>query len=50
MSAANDSVTSPDQRKPGNRSLAYVGAVVTAALLPLLLLGDHANSSETHCR
>jgi hypothetical protein len=42
----DDPVTSPDQHKPGNRRLDYVGAVVCAALLLLLLVADHPNGTE----
>jgi hypothetical protein len=47
MSVPDDPVTSPDQAQPGNRRLAYVGTVAGAALLLLLLLGDHPNGTET---
>jgi hypothetical protein len=41
-------VTSPDQCKPppGNRRLAYTGALVSATILLSLLAGDHANDDE----
>lgn len=42
----DDPVTAPDQHEPGNRGLAYVGALSCAVLLPLLLLGDHPNVAE----
>jgi hypothetical protein len=42
----NDPVIAPDQRKPGNRRLAYTGALVVAAILLLLLLDDHASWVE----
>jgi hypothetical protein len=46
-SAAGEAVTSPDQHKPGHRRLDYAGAVISAAILLLLLLGDHPNATET---
>jgi hypothetical protein len=39
-------VTSPDQRKPGSRKLGYVGVLLCAALLLLLLLPDRPNDVE----
>ncbi|MDP9219959.1 MAG: hypothetical protein M3P23_05395 [Actinomycetota bacterium] len=38
-------MTSPDQRKPGNRTLRYI-ALVCAALLPLMLLVQRPNDVE----
>ncbi|MCW2567809.1 MAG: hypothetical protein JWN54_1906 [Mycobacterium sp.] len=46
MSRLDDVVTSPDQRKPGNARLDRVAAVVSAALLLLLLAADHPNRVE----
>ena len=46
-STTDGPVTSPDQRKPGHRKLDYVGALVCAALLLLLLVADHPNATET---
>jgi phosphate starvation-inducible membrane PsiE len=46
MSGEDDVVTSPDQRRPGNARLDRIGAVVTAALLIVLLLADHPNDTE----
>jgi hypothetical protein len=46
VSASDEVVTSPDQRKPGNRRLDYIAALVCAALLLLLLLADHPNDVE----
>jgi phosphate starvation-inducible membrane PsiE len=46
MSRVDDVITSPDQRKRGHVRLDRVGAVVTAALLLLLLVADHPNRIE----
>jgi hypothetical protein len=46
MSGADEAVTSPDQRRPGKPRLDHIGAVVTAALLLLLLVADHPNDTE----
>jgi hypothetical protein len=42
----DEPVTSPDQHKPGHRALDYAGAVISAALLLLLLVGNGANHVE----
>lgn len=39
--AGNEPVTSPDQHKPGASRSARVGAVITAAILLAMLLGNH---------
>jgi hypothetical protein len=39
-------VTSPDQRRPGNRRLAYTRALLSAAMLLSLLAADHATDVE----
>jgi hypothetical protein len=46
MSASGEPVTSPDQHKPGHRRLDYAAGVICAALLVILLLGDHPNRVE----
>jgi phosphate starvation-inducible membrane PsiE len=46
MSRVDDVITSPDQRKRGHVRLDRVGAVVTAALLLLLLVADHPKRIE----
>jgi uncharacterized membrane protein YhhN len=47
MSTEDDApVTSPDQLERGNVRLDRVAAVVTAVLLPVLLLADHPNRVE----
>jgi hypothetical protein len=47
LSIPEEPVTSPDQHKPGNRRLDYIGALGGAALLLLLLVADHPNGVET---
>ncbi|GAB3160636.1 hypothetical protein GCM10027290_66900 [Micromonospora sonneratiae] len=44
--AGSEPVTSPDQRKPGNRKAGQIGAVVTAALLLLMMIGNHEGNVE----
>jgi hypothetical protein len=46
VSTPEQPVTSPDQHKLGNRRLDYIGALVCAALLLLLLAADHPNGVE----
>ncbi|GAB2918870.1 hypothetical protein GCM10027280_02370 [Micromonospora polyrhachis] len=44
--AGSEPVTSPDQRKPGHRKAGQIGAVVTAVLLLLMLIGNHEGNVE----
>ncbi|MGW0433940.1 DUF2631 domain-containing protein [Micromonospora sp. NPDC003197] len=44
--AGSEPVTSPDQHKPGNRKAGQIGAVVTAVLLLLMLIGNHEGNVE----
>jgi Protein of unknown function (DUF2631) len=44
--AGDEPVTSPDQHKPANMKLLRVGAVVTAVILVLMVLGNHEGSIE----
>jgi peptidoglycan/LPS O-acetylase OafA/YrhL len=46
MSTVEEPVTSPDQRKPGHRRPAYVGALVCAALLLVLTTVNHPDHVE----
>lgn len=40
MSGSSEEITSPDQRKPLNRKAARFGAIVTAVLLLLMIIGN----------
>ena len=46
MSGSSEPITSPDQRKPINRKWARVGAFVTAAILLLMMIGNHKGHVE----
>lgn len=44
--AGSEPVTSPDQRKPGNRKAGQIGAVVSALILLLMTIGNHEGNVE----
>jgi hypothetical protein len=44
--AGDEPVTSPDQHKPANMKLLRIGAVVTAAILLVMVLGNHQGRIE----
>lgn len=44
--AGSEPVTSPDQRKPGNRRAGQVGAVVSALILLSMTIGNHEGNTE----
>ena len=44
--AGDEPVTSPDQHKPANMKLLRIGAVVTAAILVVMVLGNHQGRIE----
>ncbi|PZM95083.1 MAG: hypothetical protein DIU79_08245 [Actinobacteria bacterium] len=44
--AGSEPVTSPDQRKPRNPKPARIGAIVSAALLLLMMIGNHEGRVE----
>lgn len=44
--AGDEPVTSPDQHKPANMKLLRFGAVVTAVILVLMILGNHRGRTE----
>ncbi|WP_173076623.1 DUF2631 domain-containing protein [Phytohabitans rumicis] len=44
--AGSEPVTSPDQRKPGSRKAARIGAVVTILALLSMLIGNHTGRIE----
>jgi hypothetical protein len=44
--ADNDPVIAPDQLKPGSRKWSRIGAVGTAVLLLLLMIGNHEGNVE----
>ena len=46
MSAEQDPVYAPDQLKPGNRKLARLGALGTAAIMLMYLWGNHEGNTE----
>ena len=46
MSAEQDPVYAPDQLKPGNRKLARLGALGTAAVMLLFFWGNHEGNTE----
>jgi hypothetical protein len=44
--AGNEPVTSPDQRKPGHRKAARIGAVVSIMALLFMTIGNHRGRTE----
>jgi len=46
VSAEQDPVYAPDQLKPGNRKLARLGALGTAAIMLMYLWGNHEGNTE----
>ena len=44
--AGDEPVTSPDQHKPANMKMLRVGAIVTAAILVVMVLGNHKGRIE----
>lgn len=44
--AGSEPVTSPDQRKPGKRKAARIGAVITILALLSMLIGNHTGRTE----
>ncbi len=44
--AGSEPVTSPDQRKPGSRKAARIGAVFTILVLLSMLIGNHTGRTE----
>ena len=46
MSAEQDPVYAPDQLKPGNRKLARLGALGTAAVMLMFFWGNHEGNTE----
>ena len=46
MSAEQDPVYAPDQLKPGNRKLARIGALGTAAIMLMFFWGNHEGNTE----
>ena len=44
--AGDEPVTSPDQHKPANMKMMRVGAVVTAVILLLMVMGNHNGRIE----
>lgn len=44
--AGSEPVTSPDQRKPGNRKAGRIGAIVTIIALLAMLKGNHHGKVE----
>lgn len=44
--AGDEPVTSPDQHKPANMKALRVGAVVTAIILLLMIMGNHTGRVE----
>jgi uncharacterized membrane protein YhhN len=44
--AGSEPVTSPDQHKPGHRKAGRIGAVVSAAALLAMLVGNHEGATE----
>ncbi|MEV4629254.1 DUF2631 domain-containing protein [Micromonospora sp. NPDC049523] len=44
--AGSEPVTSPDQHKPGHRRAGRIGAVVSAAALLAMLVGNHEGATE----
>ena len=43
---AEEPVYAPDQLKPGSRKWARIGALCTAAILLLMLIGNHRGNTE----
>ena len=43
---AEEPVYAPDQLKPGNRKWARIGALGTAAIMLLMLWGNHEGNTE----
>ncbi|MEU7901977.1 DUF2631 domain-containing protein [Actinoplanes sp. NPDC049118] len=43
---AEEPVYAPDQLKPGNRKWARIGALGTAAIILLMLWGNHEGNTE----
>ena len=43
---AEEPVYAPDQLKPGNRKAARIGALGTAAVLLLMMWGNHEGNTE----
>jgi sugar phosphate permease len=46
VSAESDPVYAPDQLKPGNRKMARIGALGTAAVMLLFFWGNHEGNTE----
>ena len=46
MSAESDPVYAPDQLKPGNRKMARIGALGSAAVMLLFFWGNHEGNTE----
>jgi sugar phosphate permease len=46
VSAESDPVYAPDQLKPGNRKMARIGALGSAAVMLLFLWGNHEGNTE----
>jgi len=44
--SGNEPVTSPDQDKPGTPRAARAGAIITAVILLLMLIGNHKGHIE----
>ena len=44
--AGDEPVTSPDQHKPASMKLLRIGAVVTAVVLVLMVMGNHNGRIE----
>lgn len=44
--SGSEPITSPDQRKPVSRKAARAGALITAALLLLMIMGNHKGNVE----
>ena len=44
--AGDEPVTSPDQHKPANMKLLRIGAVVTAVILVIMVMGNHEGRIE----
>lgn len=44
--SGSEQITSPDQRKPLNRKAARAGAIITAVILLLMMLGNHRGRIE----
>ena len=43
---ADEPVTAPDQHKPGFEKSARIGAIITMAILLLMLIGNHEGQVE----